>query len=88
MENSSDVQSYLSIPQLIETGLVLEESVSYSVLDIMHMFDIALGFKKVVCQQLIVCFPVWCIHFNEVDVLVNMSELCLSPGLFENLYPA
>ena len=49
------------------------------------MFNIPLGFKNAVCQQLITCFPVWCIHFSDVDVLVNVCEVLLSPGLLENL---
>ena len=84
MENSSKKHSHLSISQLLETRSVLEESESYSVLDIIHMFNILLGFN-VVCEQLITCFPVWCIYFSEVDVLVNAHEVLLSPGLLDNL---
>jgi len=59
--------------------------VSYSVFDIIRMFNIPFGFKNVVYQQLIGSFPVWCIHFSEVDALVNVCEVLLSPGLLEDL---
>jgi len=49
------------------------------------MFNIPLGFKNAVCQQLISCFPVWCIHFSDVYVLVNVCAVLLLPGLLENL---
>ena len=86
MENPTiKMRSHLSISQLLETGSLLEENVSYSVLDVLRMFNIPLGFRNAVCQQLITCFPVWCIHFSEVDILVNVCEVLLTPGLLEDL---